>query len=340
VDECHGKCDTGCKKDCDPGCKSNCDPGCKSKCDPPCKSASCKPKPPPPPKCDAQCQLNKKAQKERDDLEQDAKTISQPPPGDPVCANGNPALCPGDPTTPATVVTSGGDLTQETVDWSNQQYQTALDQYGSVISNVAATGGYNWFNGINGSQQCKSADCLGPGFGGPGAVGVPGAGGMAGAGAIAAGGAASGIGDAIAKIIDQILHNAAAGSDSSSGSSSSSAGSAAQSPGDGDCEPPRPCFRGGRGDEPPTFKPRPNDYRVDKTTGFVKDTHGVSVNVNAGKLTSKGFVPYEIDQSTIPRTLRMIQRGQDLEHYEIVPRPGANLTPEQFAEELAKIKVR
>jgi RHS repeat-associated protein len=201
--------DGDCKKHCDGDGDGDGDGGgkCKTKCGRK-----------PPPKCDPQCQLNKKVKKEREDIEQDAKNIAQPPPGDPACANGNPALCPGDPTTPATVVTSGGDLTEETVDWSNQQYQDALNQYGSVISNVSTTGSYNWFNGINGSQQCKSADCLGPGFGGPGAVGVPGAAGVAGAGGLAAGGAASGIGDAIAKVIDQILHNAAAGSGNDSGS--------------------------------------------------------------------------------------------------------------------------
>ncbi|TCC36938.1 LamG-like jellyroll fold domain-containing protein [Kribbella sindirgiensis] len=169
--------DGGCKK----GCDGDGDPGdgdgtCKRNCEPKCKSASCKQKPPP--RCDAQCQLKKKVKKEREDLEQDAKTISQPPPGDPVCANGNPALCPGDPTTPATVVTSEGDLTDETADWSNQQYQTALDTAGSVISNVASTGNYNWFNGI---EICESADC------GGGEPGPPQVGGVAGRGTIETG---------------------------------------------------------------------------------------------------------------------------------------------------------
>jgi RHS repeat-associated protein len=153
---------------CDPKCPpggggKNCPPpdgGCKKKCDPTppdtCKT-HCGPKPPPPPICDAQCQLNKKIKKERDDLEQDAKTIKQPPPGNPFCASGNP-LCPGDPSQPATVVTSGGDLTDETSAWSNQQYETALNQYGSVISSVSTTGTYNWFNSI---QICDSADCGG-----------------------------------------------------------------------------------------------------------------------------------------------------------------------------------
>ncbi|TQJ17751.1 RHS repeat-associated core domain-containing protein [Kribbella jejuensis] len=143
--ECKGKgCDPGCKKSCDPGCKKSCDPGCKSKCDPSCKTTKCGPKPPPPPTCDAQCQLKKKIQKEKDELEQDAKTVKQPPPGNPVCATGNP-LCPSDPSQPATVVTSGGDLTDETTAWSDQQYKNALNAAGSVID-ASSTGTYNWFD--------------------------------------------------------------------------------------------------------------------------------------------------------------------------------------------------
>lgn len=101
-------------KDCDRKCPpqgggKNCPPpikGCKKNCDPPpptrCKR-DCGPKPPPPPVCDPQCQLNKKIKNERDQLEQDAQNVNQPPPGDPVCASGNP-LCPTNPTTPATIV--------------------------------------------------------------------------------------------------------------------------------------------------------------------------------------------------------------------------------------------
>ncbi|MEV4260224.1 RHS repeat-associated core domain-containing protein [Kribbella sp. NPDC049584] len=121
------------------GCKRNCGPTPPTIC-----KTHCGPKPPPPPVCDAQCQLNKKIKKEKDQLEQDAKTNKQPPPGNPVCATGNP-LCPGDPTTPATVVGAQGDLTTETTAWSNQQYQNALNQYGSVISSVSVTSSYNPF---------------------------------------------------------------------------------------------------------------------------------------------------------------------------------------------------
>ena len=61
-----------------------------------------------------------------------------------MCAAGNP-LCPTNPAQPATVVTSGNDLTGETTAWSNQQYQTALNEYGSVVSSVSATSTYNPF---------------------------------------------------------------------------------------------------------------------------------------------------------------------------------------------------
>jgi hypothetical protein len=37
----------------------------------------------------------------------------------------------------------------------------------------------------------------------------------------------------------------------------------------------------------------------------------------------KGFVPHEVDQSSIPESLGIIQRGRDLGHFEIVPQPGA-----------------
>lgn len=89
-------------------------------------------------------------------------------------------------------------------------------------------------------------------------------------------------------------------------------------------------FRGSRSGDTPSFVPRPNEYKVDPNTGFVKDTHGVSVFDNSSSLSSKGFVPHEVDQGSIPDSLRIIQRGNDPHHFEIVPKPGANLTPEQF----------
>jgi hypothetical protein len=84
--------------------------------------------------------------------------------------------------------------------------------------------------------------------------------------------------------------------------------------------------------------PRPNDYKVDPATGFVKETHGVSLFDNPESISSKGFEPHGLDMESVPSTLRIIQRGRDLNHYEIVPAPGANLTPERYTEELSKIQ--
>ena len=89
-------------------------------------------------------------------------------------------------------------------------------------------------------------------------------------------------------------------------------------------------FRGAKAGEAPSFVPRPNDFKVDAKTGFVKDTHGVSVFDNPLSVSSNGYVPHRVDQSSIPDSLRIIQRGSDPRHFEIVPRPGANLTPQQF----------
>ena len=96
-------------------------------------------------------------------------------------------------------------------------------------------------------------------------------------------------------------------------------------------------FRGARPGEDPTFAPRPNEYKVDPATGTVRPTHGVSVFDNPGSVASKGFEPHEVNQSTIPSQLRIIQRGGDLHHYEIVPQLGTSLTPEDFADLLGQI---
>ena len=96
-------------------------------------------------------------------------------------------------------------------------------------------------------------------------------------------------------------------------------------------------FRGARGDAAPDFTPKPNEFKVD-ADGFVKPTHGVSVFDNAESVTSKGFTPHKIDQSTVPDTLQIIQRGNDKSHFEITPAPDAKLTPKEFAAECNKIQ--
>jgi len=99
-------------------------------------------------------------------------------------------------------------------------------------------------------------------------------------------------------------------------------------------------YRGARPGEAPSFAPRPNDYKVDPKSGVVKDSHGVSVFDNPASVSKNGFTPHRVDESTIPSELRVIQRGSDPSHFEIVPRPGANLTPAQFAACLSRIECR
>lgn len=323
--------DGGCKRNCGRGGDGDGDGGGGGGC----KTTKCG-KPKPPQVCDPQCQLIKKIQQERDDLEHDAKNIPQPPPGDPSCANGNPALCPVEPTQPATVIGAQDDLTTETRNWSDQQYQNALNETGSVVASIGTTGSHNWFNmGIGGVPMGNHPGLPGGGYGMGGGVGRGGAGGFAAPvppGALI-GGTHILLGASILGIPTLIFLEMIAGS---------GGGGTAQPPDDNDpCDDFRPeCYRGARGGDAPSFSPRPNDYRVDKGTGFVKETHGVSVFDNAASVSSKGFVPHQIDQSSIPSTLRIIQRGSDPRHFEIVPRPGANLTPERYAQELAKIRTR
>jgi RHS repeat-associated protein len=47
-------------------------------------------------------------------------------------------------------------------------------------------------------------------------------------------------------------------------------------------------YRGSRPPEPVSFVPQPYEYRIDSVTGFVKDTHGVSVFDNPYSVASKG----------------------------------------------------
>jgi hypothetical protein len=97
-------------------------------------------------------------------------------------------------------------------------------------------------------------------------------------------------------------------------------------------------FRGAKPGEVPSFAPKPGEFKVDPQTGLVRDTHGVSVYDNPGSVTSRGLDPYLVDSTSIPPELRVIQRGVDPFHYEIVPRPGADLTPEEFTSCLFQIQ--
>jgi hypothetical protein len=87
-------------------------------------------------------------------------------------------------------------------------------------------------------------------------------------------------------------------------------------------------FRGGA-----DFTVKPNEVKIDKVTGLVKPTHGVSLDVNPATLEKWG--PQQIQ--SIPSELKIIQRGKRLEHFEIVPKEP--MTLERFQELLNKIKL-
>jgi hypothetical protein len=76
---------------------------------------------------------------------------------------------------------------------------------------------------------------------------------------------------------------------------------------------------------------------MDPETGLIKTTHGVSVFNNPEGVAIKGLDPNKIDMSTVGDNLKIIQRGNDLKHYEIVPSAPMPLDGYQTA--LSKIKV-
>lgn len=55
--------------------------------------------------------------------------------------------------------------------------------------------------------------------------------------------------------------------------------------------PGQKFYRGPRPGANPSFVPRPNDFKIDPVTGFVKDSHGLSVFDNAASVSFKGFDP-------------------------------------------------
>jgi hypothetical protein len=66
--------------------------------------------------------------------------------------------------------------------------------------------------------------------------------------------------------------------------------------------------------------------------------HGVSVFDNRERVVSRGFVPHRVDLSSVASDLQIIQRGADPHHYEITPRPGTSLLPEEYAALLRQIR--
>jgi hypothetical protein len=72
-----------------------------------------------------------------------------------------------------------------------------------------------------------------------------------------------------------------------------------------------------------TFKP--HEVKIDRRTGRLKLTHGVSVDSEASRVVEYGGA-YAVRD--IPSGLRIIQRGQRTSHFEIVP--VFSVTPEQY----------
>ncbi len=88
-------------------------------------------------------------------------------------------------------------------------------------------------------------------------------------------------------------------------------------------------YRGGN-----SFKLKPHEIKL--TDGKVRNTHGVSLDVDPNTVKSHGGA-YKIDY--LPEELLIKQRGQRAEHFEIVPAENAKFTPEEFQNLLDQIIV-
>jgi hypothetical protein len=86
-------------------------------------------------------------------------------------------------------------------------------------------------------------------------------------------------------------------------------------------------YRGG-----PSLKPTPADVRIDSRTGLVLPTHGVSVFNRPDNLDRFGGAHLV---TNLPPELRIIQRGRNPNHFEIVP--VLPMTPQQYEDALGKI---
>jgi hypothetical protein len=76
------------------------------------------------------------------------------------------------------------------------------------------------------------------------------------------------------------------------------------------------------------------DIQIDKATGLVKLTHGLSLDVDAAAMQRFGGA-FQVE--SIPPELRIVQRGSRPGHFEIVPRQA--MTPERFQELANQIKL-
>ena len=88
----------------------------------------------------------------------------------------------------------------------------------------------------------------------------------------------------------------------------------------------RPVYRGGK-----DMKVKKGEVKLN-AEGQVETSHGVSLNTNPAKLEKWG--PQRIKR--IPDELQIIQRGKDMEHFEIVPRKP--MEPEVFQQLLKQVE--
>src|SRR5439155_4904515 len=70
-------------------------------------------------------------------------------------------------------------------------------------------------------------------------------------------------------------------------------------------------YRGGN-----SIRPKPYEVRIDPATGLLRTTHGVSVYDRPDNLSRFGGA-YQV--TAVPGELRIVQRGRDPHHFEIVP---------------------
>jgi len=59
---------------------------------------------------------------------------------------------------------------------------------------------------------------------------------------------------------------------------------------------------------------------------------------NDPKFLPERLVVARVDQSTVPAELRIIQRGQNPSHFEIVPREGTSLSLADYVDLLSQIQ--
>jgi hypothetical protein len=70
-------------------------------------------------------------------------------------------------------------------------------------------------------------------------------------------------------------------------------------------------YRGGN-----SLQPDPDEVKIDPATGLLQPTHGVSVFDRPDNLERFGG-PYRV--TNVPPELRIVQRGRNPRHFEIVP---------------------